>query len=234
MKRIDEKIQEIEKKDKQSRGLYIGFVVLIICFMGVVLFFTNKIEEKNKEISDADIRESKLFQKVEASNLRNEALVDSLQNSLKPEQYWEHVNKEQSVESYIEFLTNIWGIGRKSEDMDTAKSKIQESNTIGMSGWVYVGNETENGPFTKPTKGQIAKIIWRQGQEEQNELAKIVDTKPVKYDIIKLVKATNRITYENANFNSTQNDEGWRPSSKAFIYDIKNNDAEVWVRIKYY
>jgi len=234
MKRIDEKIQEIEKKDKQSRGLYIGFVVLIICFMGVILFFTNKIADKNKQIDDADILSSALYQKVEASNLRNEALVDSLQNSLKPEQYWDYIKTENTVEGYIEYLTNIWGIGRNPEDIEDAQSKIQKSGAIGETGWLYVGNETSNGLFTQPTRGQVAKIVLRPGVEKEDELKKIANTKPKENDIIQMVQSRNRITYERANFSSSDNDEGWRPKSKAFIFDIKKNEAEVWVRIRYY
>lgn len=234
MKRIDDKIKEIEKKDKTNRILFYGIIVLIIGFLFYVSTTQKTINSKNETIAEQLVTikgqletEKKLSQQLDDS-------IKELNRSLKPKEYWKHIKDENSVEDYIEYLTNIWGIYRDSLDMNTAIQNINKSSTIGETGWLYIGNETENGPYVQPTRGQVVKIIWRRGQEEENEIVSFEDSKPKKYDIVKLIKPTNRYTYENFNFNSTKNKEGWRPSSKAFISNVKKNDAEVWVKIRYY
>ncbi|WOD43826.1 hypothetical protein [Hwangdonia lutea] len=234
MKRIDDKIKEIEKKDKRYQWAYYIIVAMLAGFLYYVSTTRKQIDLQADQIDVLTIKATETYKDLKKSDSINKKLYNDLKNSLQPEQYWKHIEKANSVEDYIEYLTNIWGIKRDSLDMNTAISNIKSSSSIGESGWLYVGNETENGPYTQPTKGQIAKIIWRRGIEKVDEIASIENTKPKENDIIKMVKSTNRITYRRANFNSTKNKEGWRPSSKAFVSEVKKNDAEVWVKIRYY
>ncbi|MFD1615193.1 hypothetical protein [Gelatiniphilus marinus] len=234
MKRIDDKIKEIEKKDKRNRLAYYIIVVILIAFFLFANFMGKKVTELEIKQSETYIELDSTYKKLDNTHKELESTYLALKNSLQPEQYWNHIEKANSVEDYIEYLTNIWGIKRDSLDMNSAISNIKKSGSIGETGWLYVGNETENGPYTQPTKGQIAKIIWRRGKEKVDQIASIENTKPKENDIIKMVKSTNRITYSRANFNSTKNKEGWRPSSKAFVSEVKKNDAEVWVKIRYY
>lgn len=187
-----------------------------------------------KKVTELEIKQSETYKELENTYKKLDTTYSALKNSLEPEEYWDYIKGENSVEGYIEYLTNIWGIYRDSIDMNTAIANIKKNNTIGETGWVYVGNETDNESYVQPTKGQVAKIIWRRGLEKESEITAIENTKPQKYDIIRLIKSTNRITYQYANFNAKKNKEGWRPSSRAFISDIKKNDAEVWVKIRYY
>ncbi len=234
MKRIDDKIKEIEKKDKTNRWVYYFIVALLAAFLIYASTTRKQIDLKDAQIDELTIKNSETYKKLDSTYTKLEETYEALKNSLQPEQYWSYIKDGNSVEGYIEYLTNIWGIYRDSLDMNTAISNIKTSNAIGETGWLYIGNETDNGPYVQPTKGQVAKIIWRRGQEEKGQISSIENTKPKENDIIKLVKSTNRITYKNANFNSTKNKEGWRPSTKAFISEIKKNDAEVWVKIRYY
>jgi hypothetical protein len=234
MKRIDEKIKEIEKKDKTNRLLFYGIIVLIVGFLFYASTTQKTIDSQKGTIAE---QLETIKEQLETEKKLSKQLDDSiheLNRSLKPKEYWKHIKDEGSVEGYIEYLTNIWGIHRDSIDMNTAIADIKKNATIGEDGWVYIGNETENGPYVQPTRGQVVKIVWRRGHEEESEIATIEDTKPNKHDIVKLIKSTNRITYRNSNFNATKNKEGWRPSSKAFIADVRKNDAEVWVQIRYY
>ncbi|WP_418603248.1 hypothetical protein [Hwangdonia sp.] len=234
MKRIDDKIKEIEKKDKRYQWAYYIIVAMLVGFLYYVSTTRKQMDLQADQIDVLTIKATETYKDLKKSDSINKKLYDDLKNSLQPEQYWNHIEKANSVEDYIEYLTNIWGIKRDSLDMNSAISNIKNSSSIGESGWLYVGNETENGPYVQPTKGQIAKIIWRRGLEKVGQIASIEDTKPKENDIIKMVKSTNRITYRRANFNSTKNKEGWRPSSKAFVSEVKKNDAEVWVKIRYY
>ena len=56
MKRIDNKIQEIEKKDKTNRRLYIGFVLLIALLMLSTLFFAKEISKREDTISAQKVK----------------------------------------------------------------------------------------------------------------------------------------------------------------------------------
>ncbi|MFD1163264.1 hypothetical protein [Hwangdonia seohaensis] len=234
MKRIDDKIKEIEKKDKRYQWAYYIIVAMLVGFLYYVSTTRKQMDLQADQIDVLTIKATETYKDLKKSDSINKKLYDDLKNSLQPEQYWNHIEKANSVEDYIEYLTNIWGIKRDSLDMNSAISNIKKSGSIGETGWLYVGNETENGPYVQPTKGQIAKIIWRRGLEKVGQIASIEDSKPKENDIIKMVKSTNRITYRRANFNSTKNKEGWRPSSKAFVSEVKKNDAEVWVKIRYY
>lgn len=234
MKRIDDKIKEIEKKDKTNRWLFYGVIVLIIGFLYYASTTQKTIGAQKGTIAE---QLETITQQLETEKSLSKQLDDSikeLNRSLKPAEYWNYIKDENSVVGYIEFLTNIWGIHRDSIDMNTAITNIKQSNTIGENGWVYVGNQTDNGSFTLPTKGQVAEIIWRRGQEEENQMTAIKNSNPKKHDVIKLIKDRNRITYEGAGFDSNAKKEGWRPSSRAFISEVKKNQAEVWVKIRYY
>jgi hypothetical protein len=241
MKRIDDKIKEIEKKDKTNRLMFYGIIVLIIAFIIYANTTQNIIGEQESTIAEQLetikgqlVTEKKLSKQLDDS-------IQELNRSLKPKEYWNHIKDENSVEGYIEYFTNIWGIHRDSIDLNTARTNIKlplskpnKIGLIGFEGWVYIGKETANGPFVPHDDGQVSKIVWRRGLEEENQLSSIENGKPKKDDIIKLVRKINRTTYEDASFTSGDKDEGWRPSSKAYVLDIKKNQIEVWVKIRYY
>ncbi|WP_411894339.1 hypothetical protein [Winogradskyella sp. A2] len=242
MKRIDEKIKEIEKKDNKNRFLFFVIIGLIAAFLITIGYYHKNLEKAEILASDAYIdlakKDTILRQELEIKKL----YIDSLENSLRPEDYWNYIKDENSVEGYIEYFTNIWGIRRDSVDLNSAQNNIKltlkeesnENGLIGFEGWVYIGKETASGPFVHHDDGQVFKIVWRRGHEEENQISSIENTKPEKDDIIQLVRVRNRTTYEDASFDSDDNGEGWRPSSKAYVLEIKKNQIEVWVKIRYY
>lgn len=139
------------------------------------------------KVTELKIQQSETYLTLKESDSINKALADSLQNSLKPKQYWGYIKEENSVQGYIEYFTNIWGIHRDSLDMNTAKSNIKlplskpnEAGLIGFEGWVYIGKETANGPFVHHDDGQVAKIAWRREHEEENNISTIENDKPKK------------------------------------------------------
>ena len=65
MKRIDDKIKEIEKKDKTNRILFGAFVVLIAAFMAYAI-------SSQKKISDLKIKQSDTYKELEAEKVKKE------------------------------------------------------------------------------------------------------------------------------------------------------------------
>ncbi|MBT8257960.1 MAG: hypothetical protein KJO49_05780 [Bacteroidia bacterium] len=234
MKRIDQKVKEIEKKDKQNRLLYIGFVVLILAFMAAILYYQDQIAKKDQAITDEQVKNSKLYQNLEEQKNTIEDQKNKLEASLKPEEYWEFIKKENSVESYIQYLTNVWGIERDSTDIKTAKTNLKSNGTMGEGGWIYIGTEDRNGFSPTDSQGrQIAEIFWRDGVENVDPISK---SKPEPNDILKLVQSRNRTTYTAARFSSSDNKEGWRPSTKAFVTKVEQEPGKtnIWAYIRYY
>ena len=81
MKRIDDKIKEIEKKDKSSRILYIAFIGVILIAMGIILSQIKGINERDDIISDNEIE---LIAKRAALQLRVSKTVSTNNISAPP------------------------------------------------------------------------------------------------------------------------------------------------------
>lgn len=236
MKRIDDKISEIQKKDKRNRILYIVIVALLIIFMGVVLSYEKILVRTRAELTKSEVEKSKYYQDLLVEKDKVEQKKDSLEMSLRPEDYWKYIKDENSVQGYIEYLTNIWGIQRNSSDMEIAKQNLKLESTIGQEGWIYLGTDSQDLGYS-PTDShgkQIAKISWRQGVDNINAIA---NTKPMENDILKLIMSKNRNTYKKPSFRSSENREGgWRPGTKAFVVklEIEQGTTNLWAYIRYY
>jgi len=229
MKRIDEKIQEIEKKDKRNRGLYIGFVILIIGFMAAVLYFQSQIAEKNKLILKSDILSSQLYKDIAKSDSINKSLYENLKNSLRPEEYWNHIESENSNEAYIAYLTNDWGIDKEAY-IPSAIENLKSSETIGFEGWLFVGSKNNIGTYENR---DVIEIIYR--QIYNGEASTLKDLEPKVGDIVKLKTTINRKTYRNKNMTGA-NQQGWRNKTKAFVTEVNAdpNSTDFNIKIKYY
>ena len=221
MKRIDDKIKEIEKKDKRSRYLYYTIVVLIIAFLGFVSTTRKAIKEKDETIAE----------QLETQKKLNQQLADSIEvinSSLKPKEYWNHINNEKSVEAYIDYITNDWGIVKPEANIVQAYETLHSNDLkVQLEGWLYVGQLKRNNVF-KDDKNRTA-VIWPQGH---------IGKKPVKNDIIKLTYKRNMTTYKKPSHERRhRNDEGWRPGTKAFVVDTHydpDTSTDYFVKIKYY
>jgi len=229
MKRIDDKIKEIEKKDKSSRILYIAFIGVILIAMGIILSQIKGINERDDIISDNEIE---LIAKNKELKKQRDSISDAykeLNNSLRPNEYWEYIVEEKSVEAYIDYITNEWGIGRPQENLVQAYETMHSSKLDPeLVGWLYIGQLNRNNEFTD--RKNRTKIVW-----PASNTGKI----PAKNDILKLTYRSNMTTYKKPSTggNRYKNDEGWRPGTKAFVVETYHNLDEsnnFFVKIKYY
>jgi hypothetical protein len=159
MKRIDDKIKEIEKKDKTNRLLYIGFVVLIAGFMGYVLITEKRNKRNISTISKLEIEQTQTYKDLDSVHKISEKLYNDLKNSLRPEQYWDYVKNENSVEGYITYISNDWGID-KDAYLPNAVENLKSSNpqAEGFKGWLWVGRKTNDGTYSSQ---DIVEVIYR-------------------------------------------------------------------------
>ena len=100
MKRIDEKIKEIEKKDKTSRILYIAFVVVIAGFM----FYALQAEKKMKE---QDITIAKQLENEKALTIQLKDTINLLKQSQTPLGFWNETKLDGTAKSYIDYITHV-------------------------------------------------------------------------------------------------------------------------------
>ena len=226
MKRIDEKIKEIEKKDKSSRILYILFVGVIIAAMGIVLGL-------KKDIKERDIMLTETYKNLEEKKDSIAGAYEKLNNSLRPTDYWNYIKTENSNESYISYMTNDWTIKKPDSLLEKAIEKINLlEEDKDLKGWIYCG-KTKGGVYSGYVdqgyyKGYLLNVVWRKG-----DTTVIKETEPQKNDVVQLLLPRNRITYRGSNL-SSKNTEGWRPGTKAFVTDVERSGIETRIRVRYY
>lgn len=228
MKRIDEKIKEIEKKDKTNRLLYMGFVLLIAGIMAYV-FFTEKRNERNiSTISKQKIEQTKTYKDLDSVLKRSEKLYTDLKNSLSPEQYWNNIKSENSVESYIGYITNDWGIDKEKYLPQAIENlKSSDSDAVGFKGWLFVGSIDNDGKYETR---DIVEVIYRKNSEGD-----IRDSQVQIGDVVRLKTTVNRKTYRNKNIRRAIT-EGWRNKTKGFVVGTWKdpNSTNFNIEIKYY
>jgi hypothetical protein len=188
MKRIEDKIKEIEKKDKTSRWLYYIITAGIIGFLYYASTTREKLETKDAQIDELTIKNSDTYKELENT-------YEALKNSLEPKEYWDHIRDENTVEGYIGFITNDWGID-KSEFLPKAYNRLMDKNPStkadGYEGWLFVGRKNNAGEYTSGnSEGEkVIKIVNRNGNDEN-----IAHAEPLVGDVVQLVSKRNRITY---------------------------------------
>ena len=224
MKRIDDKIKEIEKKDKTNRILFIALVVVFAA--GYVYLTQQTISEQKGTISE---QEGTIAEQLEKEKALTKQLADSIEvlnSSLKPDEYWKHIEEENSHEAYIGFITNDWGID-KEEFIPEAINKLKSSSPEGFEGWIWVGAKTNDGTYTS---SEVVEIIFREGEEGYDP-----NSEPQVGDIVRLKTTSNRNTYSRRDA-SIANELGWRNKTKAFVADVYKvpNTTNFNILIKYY
>lgn len=226
MKRIDDKIQEIEKKDKTNRRLYLGFVMLIAVFMAYVLYSENQKSKLDNTIATQEGTISEGIIKREKTNEELKATLDSLQNSLRPVDYWEYTERENTVEGYIAYITNDWGID-KTQFLSKAIANLKSSETIGFQGWLFVGSKNADGIYTTDN---VVEVILPVDNRDDFKISEIQTG-----DIVQLTTTRNRKTYVSETSQSS-NTQGWRNKTKGFVTDIWEdpNSTNFKIQIKYY
>jgi len=230
MKRIDDKILEIQKKDRRNRWLYIIIVVLLFVFMGVVLSYEKILGETRNELTKSEVEKSQYYKDLLIEKEKVEQQRDSLEKSLRPKEYWDYIENENSVEGYISYITNTWGID-KSKYISTAYENLISENPslVGYDGWIWIGSKKWSDMVFESNK--IIKIISKKNGTLLDENAE-----PEIGDIIQLNAQTNRNIYKNKTCTGSTQKYGWRNKTKAIVVDVHHipNKTDVNIKIKYY
>ncbi|WP_033955899.1 hypothetical protein [Psychroserpens jangbogonensis] len=231
MKRIDDKIKEIEKKDKTSRWLYYVIIAGVIGFIYFASTTRKEIGLKNVEISDLKITQSKIYKDLDSVNNQTQKLYNDLKNSLRPEEYWKHIKNDNTVEGYIGYITNDWGIN-KEPYIPNAIAAVKSNNAIGLNGWLFVGSKKNDGIYKSRT--DIIEVIYRKGSN-----GNIATSEPQVGDIVRLKNTRNRITYkrkDKVGRRNHSNDQGFRNKTKAVVVDVykETGNTNFNVKIWYY
>ena len=225
MKRIDDKIKEIEKKDKTSRILYILFVVIIGGFMIYAL-------AKEKEISKKDILISDQYKDLEKTNnalkVTNDSLIEtkrSLNISMTPEEFWAETTKSNTVSSYFEYITFGADIERPEANIDKAITKIIED---GNKGWLWVGRTEDNIKFSESPDPPAANVVYRTADTTSFSLNSV----PKVGDILNL-KINSRRTFHSQT-NRTGTPSGiWAMGLKGYVSKVETEHKSIIVEVYY-
>ena len=110
------------------------------------------------QIDELTIKATETYKTLAKSDSLNKALADSLQNSLKPKEYWEYTEIENSNEVYIAYITNDWGINKELY-LPSALENLKSSETISFEGWLFVGSKNNVGTYENR---DVIEIIYRQ------------------------------------------------------------------------
>lgn len=229
MKRIDDKIKEIEKKDKSNRIKYVGFILIIGAFIAYAIFS----EQAKKNLGETIVvQKGTIAQQLEQALADKDSIQDlytKLSKSMDPDDYWNYIKKQGSHEAYINFIVNKFKID-KSEYLPIAIETLTASNLDGFKGWLWCGLKKNDGIYTSEN---IVEVFYRDGAEVTDNAIK--KSEPKIGDIVKLINIANRNTYR---FNKERqiNEYGFRNKTRAFVSNVwKNpNSWNFEIEIKYY
>lgn len=225
MKRIDDKIKEIEKKDRMNRGLFYGIIVLIIGFLAYASTTQKKLDEQAEQILKQ--RDSLLISNTALTKTKDSLLNTrkSLQMSMTESEFWNETLKiyqeTGKVSPFFDYITYGADIARKSENIEEALNKIA---TEGSKGFVYIGHKIDD---NKMSDDKIVKVIYRSDGTDFN-----FDSKPKPGDIIQLT-INSRLLYSSAT-RATQNPKpsfsgSWQIGLPAYVVDVIDQPGEVVV-----
>lgn len=236
MKRIDDKIKEIEKNDKRNRIKYIGFILIIGAFIAYAIFSE---QAKKKMGNTIDVQKGTIeVQKGTIAEQLKQAIADKdsiqglyiqLSNSMVPDDYWNYIKNQGSNEAYINFIVNKFKID-KSKYLPIAIKTLTTSDLDGFKGWLWCGLKKNDGIYTSQN---IVEVFYRDGAEVTDNVIK--KSEPKIGDIVKLIDKTNRNTYR-FNKRRGQNEQGFRNKTRAFVSNVWK-DPNSWnfeIEIKYY
>ena len=215
MKRIDDKIKEIEKKDKNSRVLYIIIVVLIAGFMAYALSSEKKIKAQGSTIEGQNTTIAQQNDSLIKVNTQLEETISTLQKSLTPQGYWDATVKAATTKSYIDYITHDGNI--EVLYSDEAVENIKTAS--GKSGWLFCGRVNGNN-FNE----SILDVIWRKGEatDYQNSI-------PTNDDIV-ILEGRSRRLYSNTSQSNLTAD--WGEKIKGFVIDSKLEGDALFLKIK--
>lgn len=232
MKRIDDKIKEIEKKDKTNRWLFYGFIVLIIGFLFYASTTQKKISEQKDTISDQEKelarQNDSLIKSNTALTITRDSLLltkNNLKMSMTESEFWNETLKiykeTNKVSPFFDYITYGADIARKSENIEEAIKKISDE---GSKGFVFVGHQVNDSTMSND---KIIKVMYRSDGSPFN-----FDSKPKIGDIVQLT-INSRSLYSSAT-GATRNPKPpktgtWQIGLPAFVMDVIDQSGDVVV-----
>lgn len=226
MKRIDDKIKEIEKKDKNSRVLYIIIVLLIAGFMTYALSSEKKIKAQDDIINDQGLT---ITEQLDIIKKKNDSLVDvvnRLEKSQTPIGFWNETDEAKNTATYINYILHTGKPEAKEEYKALALKNIEKADTKGKTVWLFSGRT--NGE--KITSDRIMEVIYRKDETPDG------DVLPVAGDLIEN-NTSNRITYRNfsgGNVTGQNSDsDAWKRGGKAQVLNVERAGDAVFIQIKF-
>lgn len=226
MKRIDDKIKEIEKKDKNSRVLYIIIVLLITGFMAYALSSEKKIKAQDKIIDDQGLT---IEEQLDIIQKKNDSLVDvvnRLEKSQTPIGFWNQTDEAKTTSAYINYILHTGKPEAKEEYKALALENIAKEDTNGKTVWLFCGRKSGD----KITSDRIMEVIYRNDETPSG------DTLPIPGDLIEN-NTSNRITYRNfsgGNVTGQNNDsDAWKRGNKAQVLNVETAGSAVFIQIKF-
>ena len=225
MKRIEDKIKEIEKRDKSSRIIYASFVLVIIVFMAIVFFTDKKVKAQEQVINEQGEIIEMTGQELYDKTVELEETIKRLEESQTPTEFWEETKVHGTTQSYLDYITynrETPKVNFRKEALDQVVEKLTDEKV----GWLYIGKK--NGDVM--TKGKT-NVVWRKDVENvnNNEVPKV-------NDIIKYkggVAASS--TYKG--FGRAKRSAGakvtWNTSAKAIVLEKRVDGDAVYIKIKF-
>lgn len=232
MKRIDDKIKEIEKKDKTNRWMFYGIIVLIVGFIYYASTTQKTINNQQVTISG---QEKKLEKQRDSLLISNTALTKTkdsllstrknLQMSMTESEFWDETLKifkeTKKISPFFDYITYGADIVRKPENIQEAFKKIENE---GNTGWVYIGHKVNE---EKMKNDKVVKVIYRKDGTNFS-----FDSKPKVGDIVQLT-INSRLIYSSAK-RATQSPKpnnigSWQIGLPAYIMEVEDQEGDVVV-----
>ncbi|MCK0109125.1 hypothetical protein MWU58_07465 [Flavobacteriaceae bacterium S0825] len=226
MKRIDDKIKEIEKKDKNSRVLYIIIVLLIAGFMAYAL----SSEKTKKEQGETIVGQEKTIEQqlvdLEAKNEELKATITRLEKSQTPIGFWNQTDEAKNTSAYINYILHTGKPEAKEEYKALALENIAKEDTKGKTVWLFCGRKSGD----KISSDRVMEVIYRKDETPSG------DTLPIPGDLIEN-NTSNRITYRSfsgGNVTGQNNDsDAWKRGNKAQVLNVETAGTAVFIQIKF-
>ncbi|TJY32162.1 hypothetical protein [Pontimicrobium aquaticum] len=226
MKRIDDKIKEIEKKDKNSRVLYIIIVLLIAGFMAYAL----SSEKTKKEQGETIVGQEKTIEQqlvdLENKNIELKATITRLEKSQTPIGFWNQTDEAKNTSAYINYILHTGKPEAKDEYRAMALENIKLNETTGKTVWLFCGRKSGD----KISSDRVMEVIYRKDETPSG------DALPIVGDLVEN-NTSNRITYRNfsgGNVTGQNNDsDAWKRGSKAQVLDVETAGNAVFIQIKF-
>ena len=226
MRRIDDKIKEIEKKDKRNNILYIAFIIVVAGFMGYALLAEKKMKAQGETINELGQTLEEANDSLSNLNAEYAKTIETLRQSITPTGYWEDTVADNSTQAYIDYLTQ-----KKITILHPAEALAAlQGGADGTEAWLFCGRKSGSN-FNE----RVSKVILRSGTTEADNIA---NTPPEEGDIVEN-NSNNRETYRrfgSGNVVQSSKNPGnlaFIPGDRAVVLEVEEAGNAVFMKIKF-